>query len=254
MSVTSPAARDSLSSSPVTVTAEPAASPGKRVDAATAPCIAESGVEIFARVSKTNSFRRVLRFPFRKRWFVAKFHSRLIGQVVWHDLVAAKRASDAAARYLPVAPTLFVYAHNDRDQPSIIRIQHFVRRRLADVTDEEVQSPDMVAQQIAIIDGAKRMVEAEGWLPDPFGFPATAWDALHWPSLRRSTNIMEDEEGRLVFIDINSPRPWKRQSNPLGRLALWMTDRVLARYRAILDGSQHAQIGHACDGRTQYRP
>ncbi|MFN8483797.1 MAG: hypothetical protein U0768_12225 [Anaerolineae bacterium] len=218
----------------IIVTAEPAGSPGKRVDAAAAPCIAASGTEIFARVSKTNSFRRVLRFPFRKRWFVAKFHSRLIGQVVWDDLVAARRASDTAARYLPVAPTLFVYAHNDRGQPSIIRIQRFVHRRLADVTDEELRAPDIVAQQAAIIDGAERMIAAEGWLPDPFGFPATAWDALRWPSFRRSTNIMEDEEAQLVFIDINSPRPWKRRSNPLGRLALWFTAWVLANYRARL--------------------
>ena len=46
---------------------------------------------------------------------------------------------------------------------------------------------------------------------------------------------MEDEEARLVFIDINSPRPWKRRSNPLGRLALWFTARVLANYRARLE-------------------
>ena len=220
----------------VVVTVEAAGSPGKRVDGAFAPCIAATGDEIFARVSKTNSFRRVLRFPFRKRWFVAKFHSRLVGQVVWHDLVAAKTASDTAARYLPVAPTLFVYAHNDRGQPSIIRIQHFVRRRLADVADEELAAPTMVAQQVAIIDGAARMIEAEGWLPDPFGFPATAWDALRWPSFRRSTNIMEDDEARLVFIDINPPRAWKRRSNPLGRLALWFTNRVLARHRVKLTG------------------
>ena len=234
MSVTLQDTAADVPSEAVTVTVEAAGSPGKRVDGASAPCIAETGVEIFARVSKTNSFRRVLRFPFRKRWFVAKFHSRLVGQVVWHDLVAAKTASDTAARFLPVAPTLFVFAHNDRGQLSIIRIQPFVRRRLADVTDEEVQSPGMVAQQLAIIDGARRMIDAEGWLPDPFGFPATARDALRWPSFRRSTNIMEDDAGQLVFIDINAPRPWKRRSNPLGRLALWLTDRVLARYRAKL--------------------
>lgn len=235
MNVTYPAVEpEPASATPVVVTAEPAGSPGKRVDATAAPCIAAAGDEIFARVSKTNSIRRVLRFPFRKRWFVAKFHSRLIGQVVWHDLVAAKSASDTTARYLPVAPTLFVYAHNDRGQPSIIRIQRFVRRRLADVTDEELRAPVLVAQQLAIIDGAERMIAAEGWLPDPFGFPATAWDALRWPSFRRSTNIMEDDEGRLEFIDINSPRPWKRRSNPLGRLALWFTAWVLANYRARL--------------------
>ncbi len=225
---------DSPPEGAVTVTVEAAGSPGKRVDGAGAACIAETGVEIFARVSKTNSFRRVLRFPFRKRWFVAKFHSRLVGQVVWNDLVAAKTASDTAGRYLPVAPTLFVYAHNDRGQPSIIRIQQFVRRRLADVTDEELAAPEMLAQQLAIIDGSQRMIETEGWLPDPFGFPATVWDAMRWPSFRRSTNIMEDDEGRLVFIDINTPRPWKRRTNPLGRLALWLTDAVLARYRRKL--------------------
>ena len=197
-------------------------------------CIGEHGTETFARVSQGNTFRHIILFPFRRRRVVVKLYSRVAGVISWQEMLDAKRGSDDASHYLPVAPTLFVFAHNDRGQLSIIRIQPFVRRRLADVTDEEVQSPGMVAQQCAIIDGARRMIDAEGWLPDPFGFPATARDALRWPSFRRSTNIMEDDAGQLVFIDINAPRPWKRRSNPLGRLALWLTDRVLARYRAKL--------------------
>ncbi len=197
-------------------------------------CIAENGTESFARVSQGNTFRHIILFPFRRRRFVVKLYSRVVGVISPQEIVHAKRGSDEADRYLPVAPTLFVYGQDAIGEPSIIRIQRQAKRRICDMSDAELLTPAMVAQQLAILDGAERMVAERGWLPDMFGHPDSLRLVVNWPSLRYSTNIMLDGRGQLVFVDINDPYLLNRTDNPLGRVSVWIARRRLARHRRFL--------------------
>ncbi|MFN8473569.1 MAG: hypothetical protein U0822_15370 [Anaerolineae bacterium] len=198
-------------------------------------CIGEHGTETFARVSQGNTFRHIILFPLRsRRRFVVKLYSRVVGVISWPEMLDAKRGSDEASRYLPVAPTLYVYGQDAIGEPSIVRIQHQAQRRIAEMTDEELRTPEMVAQQLAILDGAERMVEERGWLPDMFGHPDSLRQIVNWPSLRYSTNIMLDGSGKLVFIDINDPYIMNRIDNPVGRLSVGIARYRLAQHRRFL--------------------
>lgn len=197
-------------------------------------CIGENGTESFARVSQGNTFRHIILLPFRRRRFVVKLYSRVVGVISWQETLDAKRGSDQASDYLPVAPTLFVYGEDAVGEPSIIRIQRQAKLRICDMSDEELLTPSMVAQQLAILDGAERMVAECGWLPDMFGHPDSLRLIVNWPSFRHSTNVMLDRQGRLVFVDINDPYLLNRTDNPLGRLSVSVARYRLARYRRFL--------------------
>lgn len=201
-------------------------------DPVTIDCLPVQGQEIFRRVGKTNSFRQVGLFDISGRQYVAKTYARPLGEIVWRDMLNAKDSFDEAAQYLPVAPTLFVYGREPQagGERYVIRIQEYCRRRLCDLSDAELRSPVFKPQLLTIIDCAQRMVAEAGWLPDFFGHPATPADIPHWPSIRRSTNIMVNERDEVVFIDINYPRPWNQTANPGGRLAL---SEALRRLRAF---------------------
>ncbi len=197
-------------------------------------CIGEHGTETFARVSQGNTFRHIILFPFRRRRMVVKLYSRVVGVISWPEIVDAKRGSDDASHYLPVAPTLYVYGQDAIGEPSIIRIQRQAKRRIADMTDDELRTPEMLAQQIAILDGAERMVAERGWLPDLFGHPDSLRQIINWPSLRYSTNIMLDGKNRLVFIDINDPYLLNRTDNLLGCVSVGVARHRLAQHRRSL--------------------
>ncbi|MFN8483796.1 MAG: hypothetical protein U0768_12220 [Anaerolineae bacterium] len=207
-------------------------------------CIAENGTESFARVSQGNTFRHIVLFPFRRRRFVVKLYSRVVGVISWQEILDAKRGSDEAAHYLPVAPTLYVYGLDAIGEPSIIRVQRQAKLRICDMSDEELLTPGMVAQQLAILDGAERMVAERGWLPDMFGHPDSPRLVVNWPSIRHSTNIMLDGQGHLVFVDINDPYVLNRTDNPLGRLSVWGARRRLARHHRFLQRTQSVETRH----------
>ncbi len=202
-------------------------------------CIGEHGTETFARVSQGNTFRHIILFPFRRRRVVVKLYSRVAGVISWQEMLDAKRGSDDASHYLPVAPTLYVYGQDAVGEPSIIRIQRQAKHRMADLTDDELRAPAMVAQQLAILDGAERMVHERGWLPDLFGHPDSLRQIVSWPSFRYSTNVMLDGENHLVFIDINDPYIMNRTDNPIGWLSVCIARRRLAQHRRFLMGISH---------------
>ena len=201
-------------------------------------CIGEHGTETFARVSQGNTFRHIILFPFRRRRVVVKLYSRVAGVISWQEMLDAKRGSDDASHYLPVAPTLYVYGQDAVGEPSIIRIQRQAKHRMADLTDDELRAPAMVAQQLAILDGAERMVHEQGWLPDLFGHPDSLRQIVSWPSFRYSTNVMLDGAGRLVFVDINDPYIMNRTDNPIGWLSVSIARRRIAQHRRFLQQTE----------------
>ncbi len=202
------------------------------------PCLANTGREIFRRVGKTNSLRQVVTFDHAGREYVAKTYSRNLGEIAWCDMRKAKDSFDEAARYLPVAPTLFVYgrerASGQDGERTVIRVQAFYRRRLCDLSDDELRSPALKPQLLALLDAIEGMIDGAGWLPDPFGHPAHPTDIPHWPSLRRSTNVMVSDANHVAFIDINYPQPWNTTANPVGRAALSAVRLRLAEFRHFL--------------------
>lgn len=206
------------------------------------PCLADPGREIFRRVGKTNSLRQVVTFNHAGREYVAKTYSRNLGEIAWHDMRKAKGSFDEAARYLPVAPTLFAYGRERADgqdgERTVIRVQAYYRRRLCDLSDDELRSPAIKPQLLALLDAIERMIREAGWLPDPFGHPAHPTDIPHWPSLRRSTNIMVSDDNHVAFIDINYPQPWNMTANPVGLAALSAVRLRLDEFRRFLQNDQ----------------
>lgn len=184
-------------------------------------CLPVVGQEVFRRVGKTNSFRQVAIFTINGKKYVAKTYSRPLGEIVWRDMQKAKDSYAVAARYLPVAPTLFVYGREPGRERYVIRVQEYCPRRLCDLSDAELRSPHFRDQVFKIITCAETMIREAGWLPDCFGHPARPADIPTWPSLRTSTNIMVTARDEVVFVDINYPQPWNQTANPMGRLALW---------------------------------
>ncbi|MCW5880391.1 MAG: hypothetical protein KIS91_05590 [Anaerolineae bacterium] len=181
------------------------------------PCLADPGREIFRRVGKTNSLRQVVTFNHAGREYVAKTYSRNLGEIAWHDMRKAKGSFDEAARYLPVAPTLFAYGRERADgqdgERTVIRLQAYYRRRLCDLSDDELRSPAIKPQLLALLDAIEAMIREAGWLPDPFGHPPPPTSPLavscaapptSWSATRR----------HVAFIDINYPQPWNMTGQP----------------------------------------
>ncbi len=198
-------------------------------------CLPVVGQEVFRRVGKTNSFRQVAIFTINGKKYVAKTYSRPLGEIVWRDMQKAKDSYAVAARYLPVAPTLFVYGREPGRERYVIRVQEYCPRRLCDLSDEELRAPETKAQLHHIVACAEKMIQEAGWLPDCFGHPARATDIPSWPSLRQSTNIMVSEDGRVLFVDINYPQPWNSTANPAGQMALREATRRLRSFAAWLN-------------------
>jgi hypothetical protein len=200
-------------------------------------CLPVPGKEVFRRVGKTNSFRQVAVFEIGGKKYVAKTYARPLGEIVWRDTVISKQSYDEAARYLPVAHTVFILGREvDREfERYIIRLQEYCPRRLCDLSDAELRAPAMKAQLLDILDAVERTLNEVGWLPDMFGHPAKPEDIPHWPSLRRSTNIMVSEDNRVLFVDINYPRPWNATSNPVGQAALWGAKLRFEEFRRFLN-------------------